>query len=223
MSGSVLVVAAHPDDDVLGCGGTLARWATEGRRVVVAFLTDGVGARGTDHAAGDRRRAAAEAAGSILGLADLRFAAWPDNQLDRSPLLEIVRHVEQLVAELRPDTVLTHHAGDLNVDHRRACQAVVTACRPQPGHPVRTLWSFEVASSTEWQIPSAGTAFLPSTFVDISASLGRKLEALDAYHEELRDWPHARSRPAIEALARWRGATVGVEAAEAFVVQRAMT
>ena len=224
MGKGVLVVAAHPDDDVLGCGATIARWAQEGRRVVVAYLTDGVGARSdADPAAGERRQAAARAAAAILGVTDLRFADWPDNRLDQVPLLELARHAERLIAEFVPDTVLTHHAGDLNVDHRRACQAVVTACRPQPEYPVRTVWSFEVASSTEWQIPNPGLAFLPTAFVDISGHLERKLDALDAYQEELRDWPHPRSRQALEALARWRGSSVGVEAAEAFVVHRLLT
>ena len=224
MGKGVLVVAAHPDDDVLGCGATIARWVQEGRQVVVAFLTDGVGARSdADQAAADRREAAARAAAAILGVTDLRFADWPDNQLDQVPLLELARHAESLVAELRPDTILTHHPGDLNIDHRRTCQAVLTACRPQPGFSVRTLWSFEVASSTEWQIPNPGLAFLPTAFVDVSGHLERKLEALDAYQEEIRDWPHPRSRQALEALARWRGASVGVTAAEAFVVHRLLT
>ena len=224
MGGRVLVVAAHPDDDVLGCGATIARWVREGRQVVVAFLTDGVGARSdADPDAAERRQSAAQAAAAILGVTDLRFADWPDNRLDQVPLLELAQHVERLVVELRPDTVLTHHAGDLNIDHRRACQAVVTACRPQPGHPVRALWSFEVASSTEWQIPNPGLAFVPTAFVDVSGYLERKLEALDAYQEEIRDWPHPRSRRALEALARWRGSSIGVEAAEAFVVMRVLT
>jgi LmbE family N-acetylglucosaminyl deacetylase len=115
---------------------------------------------------------------------------------------------------------LTHHAGDVNIDHQRVHQAVVTACRPQPGHPVRTLLFFEVPSSTEWQPPGSAPAFTPNWFVDISSTLDCKLNALDAYAEELRVWPHPRSLQAVEALARWRGATVGVEAAEAFILGR---
>lgn len=135
-------------------------------------------------------------------------------------MLRLAQHVEGLVEEFTPGLVLTHHLGDLNVDHRRAAEAVATACRPQPGHPVRSIWSFEVASSTEWQMPAAPAHFVPNLFVDISDQWERKHAALMAYQDELRPWPHARSLEAIEALARWRGATVGVAAAEAFVVQR---
>lgn len=221
MLGTVLVVAAHPDDDVLGCGGTLARWASEGREVAVAFLTDGVGARGVgDSGAVGRRRSAARTAARKLGISKLMFGSWPDNRLDQVALLELAQHVEQLVGEFDPEMVLTNHAGDLNVDHRRACEAVATACRPQPGRSVRSIWSFEVASSTEWRLPSAAAPFAPTAFVDVGSYLDVKLEALAAYAEEMRDWPHARSREAVEALARWRGASAGVEAAEAFVVQR---
>lgn len=221
--GATLVVAAHPDDDVLGCGGTIARLAQVGHRVVLSFATDGVGARGSDRAAAQRRRDAARAAAAVLGVEDLRFGGWPDNQLDTVPLLSLSQHVEALIAEISPRLVLTHHPGDLNVDHRMMCQAAATACRPQPGHPVRDLWSFEVASSTEWQVPGGQrAAFTPNLFVDISTTLSQKIRALETYADEARPWPHARSTEAVTALARWRGATAGVDAAEAFMVQRMM-
>ena len=108
----------------------------------------------------------------------------------------------------------------MNIDHRRLHEAVVTACRPTPGHVVKRLLSFEVASSTEWQPPGSGPAFHANWFVDISDQWARKREALAAYSSEMRDWPHARSLDAIEHLARWRGAQVGVEAAEAFSLLR---
>ena len=122
--------------------------------------------------------------------------------------------------EFQPQVVYVHHAGDVNVDHRRLHEAAVTACRPTPGHSVMRLLSFEVASSTEWQPPGSGSAFQPNWFVDISAQLQRKCEALEAYASEMRPWPHPRSSTAVEHLARWRGAQVGVEAAEAFCLLR---
>ena len=128
----------------------------------------------------------------------------------------------RLIAEHRPDTVFTHHVGDVNIDHRRIHEAVVTACRPQQNHPVRTLLCFEVPSSTEWQVAGSAPSFAPNYFVDISNTLDRKLAALDAYAAELRNWPHPRSRQGVEHLARWRGATVGVEASEAFMVGRVL-
>ncbi|MBK1633381.1 GlcNAc-PI de-N-acetylase [Thiohalocapsa halophila] len=225
---SVLVIAAHPDDEVLGCGGTIAKFAASGTPVHLAFLADGVGARGdagqnlspAEQQALDQRRAAARRAADILGAASVSFDDLPDNRLDSIPLLDITQRVEARIAQHRPDSVFTHHAGDLNIDHRRVHQAVVTACRPQRGHPVKTLLTFEVPSSTEWQPPGSGKPFAPNWFVDISATLAQKLAALDAYAQELRDWPHPRSRQGVEHLARWRGATVGCEAAEAFVIAR---
>ena len=228
MNESVLVIAAHPDDEALGCGGTIARFSAESREVHLAFLADGVSSRGgqgselvqAEREAIDRRRTAARKAAEVMGAASVSFDDLPDNRLDTIPFLEIAQRVEALIAKYRPSVVLTHHAGDLNIDHRRVHQAVNTACRPQRGHPVRTLLAFEVPSSTEWQPPGSGSAFEPNWFVDISDTLATKCAALAAYHEEMRSWPHPRSIEAVEHLARWRGASVGYEAAEAFVLLR---
>jgi LmbE family N-acetylglucosaminyl deacetylase len=218
---TVLVVAAHPDDEVLGCGGTLARLARAGTAVHVGFLADGVASRaGTAAQTAGERRAAAARAAQILGVQSVAHHGFPDNACDTVPLIEITKVVEQWIARLQPDTVLTHHAGDVNVDHRRAHEAVITACRPQPGRCVTRILCFEVPSSTEWQPPGSGVAFAPSLFVDIAAELAMKRRALEAYDVEMRPWPHSRSYEAVEHLARWRGATVGCEAAEAFMIAR---
>lgn len=218
----VLIVCAHPDDEVLGCGGTMATLADRGCQVDTAFLADGVGARNRGGVEQEtrRRREAARQAARILGAGEPVFDDLPDNRLDTVPLLELVQRIEALIRRLQPDTVFTHHAGDVNIDHRQVHEAVIAACRPQAGCPVRTLLFFEVASSTEWQPPGSAPAFVPNWFVDISATLERKLEALAAYHEEMRPWPHPRSIRALEHLARWRGATVSVDAAEAFFLGR---
>jgi LmbE family N-acetylglucosaminyl deacetylase len=221
MSGSVLILAAHPDDEVLGCGGTIAKLADAGARIHVAFLADGISSRDGDGASQlTARRAAAQKASQILGVASVSFGDLPDNRMDAVALLDITKAVEALIAEYSPKMVLTHHAGDVNIDHRRLHDAVVTACRPQKGQSVKTLLCFEVPSSTEWQLPGSGPVFAPNWFVDISSTLDRKLLALDAYAAELRDWPHPRSRQGVEHLVRWRGATVGVDAAESFVLGR---
>ena len=144
----------------------------------------------------------------------------PDNRLDSLHRLDIIKRIEERVDRHQPECVYIHHAGDVNIDHRRLHEAVVTACRPMPGHVVRRLLSFEVASSTEWQPPGSASAFQPNWFVDISAQWERKREALIIYANEMRTWPHARSLKAVEHLARWRGAQVGVEAAEAFCLLR---
>lgn len=224
---SILILAAHPDDEVLGCGGTIAKLADAGATVHVAFLADGVYSRAGELIVQQEelhiRRMAAQKACDILGVKSVSFGEFHDNRMDTVALLDVTRELEKLIAEHKPEMVFTHHAGDVNIDHRRTHEAVVTACRPQLGHPVKTLLSFEVPSSTEWQLPGSAPIFAPNWFVDISGTLDRKLAALNAYKTELRDWPHPRSRKGVEHLAHWRGATVGVDAAEAFMLGRQLT
>ncbi len=219
----LLVVAAHPDDEALGCGGTMARMASEGANVHVLFLSEGVTAR--PDAAGaelnDRRRMG-ERAAEILGAAAPVYLDFPDNRLDSVDLLDVVQAVEEKAARLSPDAVLTHFPGDLNVDHRRCAQAVMTAFRPFPGQTVRTIFGFETPSSTEWAFGIAGMEFVPQLFVNISDHWPAKRAALDAYAHEMRPFPHARSIEGVEALARWRGASAGVSAAEAFCLMRGL-
>lgn len=219
----ILAIVAHPDDEVLGCGGALALHAASGDDVTVVILADGKSSRGAE--AGHRvagRESAAHDAARILGARSVLLHGFPDNQLDTRSQLELAKAVEAHIAALKPDVVFTHHAGDLNVDHRRTHEAVVTACRPQHGHPVKTLLFFEIPSSTEWQVAGAASAFVPNWFVDISTTLATKLKALRAYDAEMRAWPHPRSYEGVEHLARWRGATVGCHAAEAFILGRAI-
>lgn len=140
--------------------------------------------------------------------------------MDGVDLLDVVKHVEELIASIDPRIIYTHHIGDVNIDHMMTQRAVLTACRPLPGSNVETILAFETVSSTEWMPPASGSAFAPNWFVDITDMLDKKLEALGAYESEMRDWPHPRSLKAVEHLARWRGASAGVEAAEAFVLLR---
>ena len=163
---------------------------------------------------------AAQTAGAILGAAGVELLDLPDNRLDSLDRLDLIKCIEESIERHQPEFVYVHHAGDVNVDHRRLHEAVVTSCRPTPRHAVKRLLSFEVASSTEWQPPGSAPAFQPNWFVDISVQWERKREALKAYSSEMRDWPHARSFEAVEHLARWRGSQVGVEAAEAFFLLR---
>jgi LmbE family N-acetylglucosaminyl deacetylase len=140
--------------------------------------------------------------------------------MDSVDLLDVVKSVEEIIEKLQPEVVVTHHAGDLNIDHQITHQAVITACRPQPEQTVKRILSFEVPSATEWQSPDSGCPFVPNWFEDITDALPMKMKALEAYQSEMRPWPHARSIKALEHLARWRGASVGVEAAEAFMLVR---
>lgn len=224
MTQSILIFAAHPDDEVLGCGGTIAKLADMGADIHIIFFTDGVMSRieneKTRQITLDTRRNCAQMACDILGAKSVFFGDFPDNCMDTVPLLEITRLVEKFVVQYQPEMILTHHAGDVNIDHRRLHEAVVTACRPQHKHPVKTLLCFEVPSSTEWQLPGSAPIFAPNWFVNISETLDRKLAALEIYSAELRPWPHPRSQKGVEHLAHWRGATVGVDAAEAFILGR---
>lgn len=218
----ILIVAAHPDDEVLGCGGTLARHTAEGDIVQILFLADGVGGRGQIAGAEtvrDRIQAACNAA-ATLGAGQPIFFGWPDNRLDSMALLDMVQPLEQVIEEFKPSTIYTHHGGDLNVDHRLAHQAVLTACRPQPEGFVTRILTFETPSSTEWSSASIGVPFCPNWFVNISTVIDQKMAALHCYEEELRPFPHARSPEGIEALARLRGSSCGVQAAEAFMLIR---
>ena len=221
---SILVVAAHPDDEVLGCSGVLARHAAEGDTVHVLIVAEGATARDSERGPRGRKpeltalKAAASRAAAAIGAEEPRMLGLPDNRLDSLPLLEIVKPIEAVAEAVAPEIVYTHHAGDLNVDHRIVHQATVTACRPVPGSPVRAIYAFETPSSTEWQ--TAGESFRPQRWIDIEPFLDRKLRALDAYEAEMRPFPHARSREAVEALARVRGAAAGLMAAECFMVVR---
>jgi len=222
MSKKILVVAAHADDEVLGCGGTIARHVAEGDAVHVIFMADGVGSRGDEQIAEfEARNQARDAALKTLGVIECHALDFPDNRMDSVPLLDVVQALDPIVRKIQPERVYTHHHGDLNVDHRVTHQAVLTACRPLPGSSLREILAFEVMSSTEWATPGFAP-FILNAFVDISAYLPKKLEALAAYELEMRPTPHSRSVGHIEALARHRGNSVGVDAAEAFELCRSI-
>lgn len=220
---TVLVVAAHPDDEILGCGATLARHAAAGDDVHILIVAEGATSRDAARSADTRapeidalREAATEAAVRI-GARPPSFGGLPDNRLDGVDLLDIVKLIERRISECNPAVVYTHHGGDLNIDHRRVHDAVLTACRPLPGVGARAVYAFETPSSTEWADETL-PAFRPTRFVDVTGTLETKLAALDAYESEMRVFPHPRSAEAVRSLARWRGASAGVDAAEAFAV-----
>jgi len=217
-----LIVAAHTDDEVLGCGGTIARHVSEGDVVYAVFMADGVSSRAqADQNDLALRNSASEHARKILGIQKNYYLGLPDNRLDSLQLIEVIQRLEPIIHELKPNTIYTHHHGDLNVDHSITHRAVMTACRPVPGHSVREIYAFEVMSSTEWATPFA-EPFIPNHYVDISCQLTQKLNALGAYEVEMRETPHSRSVEHITHLAYHRGHTVGVMAAEGFVTVRCL-
>lgn len=215
----VLIVAAHTDDEALGCGGTIAKHVANGDEVAALFLTNGIGSRDTGDDEANARFGCALQASEILGYKLLHNFDFPDNQMDGLPLLKITQAIEPFIAEFAPQRVYTHHIGDLNVDHRVVHNAVMTACRPQPGSSVKEILTFEVMSSTEWQSPLKDS-FLPSVYVDISEQIDKKMMALEAYRIEMRDYPHSRSVEHLKQLAAHRGNCIGRNYAEAFMQVR---
>jgi N-acetylglucosamine malate deacetylase 1 len=223
---TILVVAAHPDDEVLGCGASIAKWSEAGELIHVLIMAEGVTSRADYRDLESNKKElsglakSAHRAVEILGGTSVKLLNFPDNRMDSFDILDIIKAIEMEIARLQPDTVVTHHAGDVNIDHRIIHEAVVTACRPQLGQTVRKLLAFEVSSSTEWQPPGSAPTFQPNWFEDVTTSFEKKSIALSEYKSELRDWPHPRSLQGIEVLARWRGATVGCELAESFMLLR---
>ena len=218
---NTLVVAAHPDDETYGAGGTILKRVARGDRVFVLILTDGVTAR---HNEVERQKAAAREACALLGVEEVLFAGFPDQRLDSLPLLDIIKPITDAIHTYQPTVVYTHHGGDLNQDHRRVFEATLVAVRPVGENPVRSVLSYEVPSSTEWGPPYASWAFMPSVFQDIAAVLDEKIEALKPYtrtfQSEVRPFPHPRSLEAVRICAQQRGIAVGVAAAEAFALIR---
>ena len=210
----VLVVSAHPDDETLGAGGTVARHARRGDEVWVCVLTDG---RAPYGAAECTLRAA-----DVLGVKKVVFLGFTDQRLDEGALLDVIRPLEQLVADFRPEVVYTLYGNDVNQDHRVAFNATMVATRPGSG--VRRVLAFEAASSTEWVPPFGGNVFAPSVYVDITDTLQAKVDAMrcysDARESEVRPYPHPRSYEAIEVYAKRHGVECGLYAAEAFMLVR---
>src|SRR5580693_951531 len=224
---SVLVVAAHPDDEILGCGGTMARLAREGHEVRAAILAEGMSSRYAHREDVDPRQlqklhTRAQQAADKVGAKEVVLSKLPDNRLDTVPLLEVVKLVEELVARFRPEAIYTHHPGDLNVDHGVVHRAVLTATRPLAGQCVSEIYAFEVPSSTEWAFQRLEPSFRPSVFVDITETLEMKIEALACYDTEVRKFPHPRSPEALRAIAARWGSVAGLPAAEAFELIRSV-
>ncbi len=215
----VLVVAAHPDDELLGLGATVARHVEAGDEVTAVIVSEGATSRyaeGADRALRD----AAHAAAAVLGVRDLRFLGMEDQRLDALPLLEVIRPVERICAELRPDVVYAHHWGDLNRDHRIVSEATMVACRPVGGAYPRRLLCFETPSSTEWSSPEPSLQFVPTAFVDATTTIEKKLEAMACYATEVRPAPHPRALSSLRSRAQYWGQIVGKSYAEAFVLVR---
>jgi LmbE family N-acetylglucosaminyl deacetylase len=217
----VLVLAAHPDDEILGMGGTIALHFERGDEVRIVCVTDGSSTQYPgDTALGERKADEATRAAAELGVEDYVHLALPDMRLDTLAHVEVNRPVEQQVRDFRPAVVYTPHP-DVNLDHRALFDSAVVATRPLPGQVVRRVLTYAPTSSTEWT-PAGRNWFVPNWFVDVTATMQRKLAAFACYETEQRDYPHPRSARALEAYARFYGSSVGCEFAEPFVLVRGL-
>jgi len=220
---NVLVVAAHPDDEVLGCGGTIAKYKNI-YNFNCLFLSDGVSSRSLDKKKNEiqikKRKISAEKAKKILGIKKIFFGNFPDNSMDSIPFLSIVKFIEAHIKLIKHFRIYTHFGNDLNIDHKLASKAVVTATRPQKKNTVKEILFFEIPSSTEWNFRNTKGFFNPNVFENIEKTIEFKKRALTSYKQELRKYPHPRSMQAIINLSKYRGNTSASKHAEAFVLAR---
>ena len=219
----IMVIAAHPDDEILGCGGTIARLADDGYEVYTLILGEGITSRGNIRIRKKREneidelKEQTERANAVLGVKKVFLLGFSDNRFDSIPLLDIIKKVEKIKNKVKPEIVFTHYKNDLNVDHRKTYEATITATRPMEDETVRTIYSFEVLSSTEWNYP---TMFSPNVFFDVSKTIDKKIESMKCYKDELKDEDHPRSINAIEINSRLWGIKSGMKYSEAFVLVR---
>ena len=221
---SILVIAAHPDDELLGVGGTVSLLSGQRKTVRALALAEGQTSRtrkreDTGRGTVDELRQDALSAAEKIGYKSIDFCGFPDNRLDSMDLLDIIKSVSEFIEQYKPDTIFTHHHGDLNIDHRRVCEAVLTAVRPMQGERVKRIYAFETPSSTEWNY-NFESPFCPNVYFNITETLEAKLAAMACYRSELRESPHPRSLEALRALAAYRGSNVGYRYAEAFMLLR---
>lgn len=219
MSKKILIVASHPDDEVLGCFGTVAKLIKEGYEAYTLILGEGVTSRDIKR---DRDARESEIsslreqiikANETVGIKDIFIENFPDNRFDSVDLLDFIKKVSEIKERVKPDIIFTHYERDLNIDHQLTLQAVLTATRPMVNESVKEIYSFEILSSTEWNYP---LTFSPDIYFDISETLNLKIKAMSEYKSELREYPHPRSLEAIELNAKYWGFRVGKEAVESF-------
>lgn len=224
----ILVVAAHPDDEILGVGATVAKHAAQGDEVYALILGEGQTSRGEHRedisadVVKELHQNTLESAEKV-GYKEVYFADFSDNRFDQVDLLDVVKAVEHKIKEIQPEIIYTHYSGDLNIDHQYTARAVLTATRPIGDYPVKEIYAFETLSSTEWNFDySAQPAFCPNVYVDITQFYANKEAAMKCYVSELCEYPHPRSLEGMDVLSRTRGIAAGMNRAEAFMLIRSM-
>lgn len=222
MTENILVVAPHCDDEVLGCGGSIAKHVAAGRSVYVAIVTNGhLGAPELFSKEGTEKvRTEARAAHALLGVKEAFFLDFPAPRLDTIPAYQLSMRLSELIYQLQIDTLYIPHRGDIHKDHAITYQASLVAARPINNNPVRRIYAYETLSETEWAPPFGDDAFIPTVFEDIADFISIKLEAFKCFTTQIKQFPHPRSLESIDNLARYRGATVSITHAEAFMLIR---
>lgn len=221
----ILVIAAHPDDEVLGMGGTIAKSVSAGSEVALLIVTDGSTSQYKDNPELTKiietKKKETENAADILGISKIYYGNLPDMKLDTVPHTEVNAAIEHVIDDFKPSVVYTHFGGDINKDHQCVYQSSMVACRPVCGQNVKKIYSYSVPSSTEWNAQNTLNIFTPNVFVDITGEWAeRKYRAMEAYKTELREYPHPRSIKTLEFFDRAVGLQVGLECAESFVLHR---
>ena len=219
MNKQILVIAAHPDDEVLGMGGTLLKFVKKKHNLHIAFLSKGEASRGQRISNELLRISQANKVGKRLGARIHWVENFPDNEFDKVNLLIIVKSIEKIIREIKPQAVYTHHHEDLNIDHRLTYRAVMTALRPGKSS-VKEIFSFEILSSTEWQAKNSGNVFLPNVYMDVEEHISGKVELMNIYARETGKFPFPRSKEGLRTLAKYRGMESGLKYAEAFELIR---
>jgi len=219
MTKKILIVASHPDDEVLGCFGTVARLIKEGYEAYTLILGEGKTSRDEQRSVENKKdeievlNTEIQRANDSIGIKKVFIESFPDNRFDSVDLLDIIKVISKVKEEVQPDIIFTHFENDLNIDHRITYQATLTATRPMEDECVKEIYSFEILSSTEWNYP---LSFSPDTYFDISNTIDLKIEAMKEYSSELCEYPHPRSLKSIELNAKYQGMRVGKKYVEAF-------
>lgn len=226
MSKKILIVAAHPDDELLGCGGAILYHLSKKDKVRVIIVAEGLTSRDNKRDKFKRHKDLNSLKNTTkkifkkIGVKDLDFLDFADNRLDSYNLIDIIKPIEKIAQSYKPNIIYTHHPGDLNIDHYIVNRAVMTATRPKPKNSLEKIYAFEVLSSTNWSINNTNSGFEPNYYLNIEKFLNKKIKLLSYYKTEIEKWPHTRSLKAVEHLAKYRGSTVGFGAAEAFCLLR---
>ncbi len=214
----VLVIAAHPDDEVLGVGGTIAKYSEQGYEIYIHIVTEGASTQyPNDNKRLNAKRQAAVRANQILGGEEVHFGELPDMKLDTIPHVELNKELERIIKAVKPEVIFTHHSGDVNKDHKLICESTLVACRPVKGNLVKEIYAYETPSSTEWSDTKPKDYFIPNLYVRLTEKqLKNKCLAMKEYKTELRDYPHPRSIKSIKNYSKSRGNEAGYNYAEAF-------